>query len=80
VHEDASGPRVLFVINPHRKAVTAEVDVPAAMAFEDLMSGERFSGTEQVAVPMDGWSCRMLSLRGAAGEDRGRGDAVGAAS
>lgn len=80
VHEDASGPRVLFVINPHNADVTAEVDVPAALAFEDLMNGDRFSGSATVSIPMKGWSCRMLSIVGAVGEDTGSGSAVGAAS
>ncbi|HJL16666.1 MAG TPA: beta-galactosidase [Sandaracinaceae bacterium LLY-WYZ-13_1] len=76
VHEDSAGPRVIFVVNPGKAPVTAEVDVPAAMAFEDLMSGERFSGAATVAIPMKGWSCRMLSMHGAASEDTGSGSAV----
>lgn len=80
VHEDGSGPRVLFVINPHRERVMAQVEVPVRMFFEDMMNGERFSGTKQISVPMDGWSCRMLSIRAAADENTGSHTAVGAAS
>ena len=76
VHEDASGPRVLFVLNPSKARLMAEVSVPAAMAFEDLMSGERFVGAGVVAIPMAGWSCRALSMVGAAGEASSDGTAV----
>lgn len=76
VHEDDAGPRVLFVINPHKRAVTAEVDVPGSMVFEDLATGERFEGRGLVAVPMKGWSCRMLSVRGDANQSTGSGEAV----
>lgn len=76
VHEDESGPRVLFIINPTKRSVTAEVDVPAEMTFEDLLCGERFEGRGTVSVPMKGWSCRMLSLRGEAKRSSESGTAV----
>ena len=76
VHEDASGARVLFVIQPGKEPVEARIEVPAATAFEDVMSGERFAGTREVSVPMKGMSCRMLSVAGAAGEDAGASSAV----
>ena len=76
VHEDASGARVLFVIHPGKEPVEARVEVPAATAFEDLMTGERFAGTGEVTIPMKRFSCRMLSVEGAAGEGAGDSSAV----
>lgn len=80
VHEDSSGPRVLFVINPGKDALVAKVALPSPVALEDVMSGERFAGDRSVEIPMRGWSCRMLSMVGAVAEDEGEGNAVGAAS
>ncbi len=80
VHEDSSGPRVLFVINPGRAAQVGTVSVPSPVALEDLMTGERFSGQTAVQIPMRGWSCRMLSVVGAADEAEGEGSVAGAAS
>ncbi|HEY8431101.1 MAG TPA: alpha-amylase family protein [Sandaracinaceae bacterium] len=80
VHEDSSGPRVLFVINPAKEPLTASVALPSPVALEDVMSGERFAGERSVQIPMRGRSCRMLSLVGAARENEGESNAVGAAS
>lgn len=80
VHEDAAGPRVLFVINPSKAPLTASVALPSPVALEDVMSGERFAGDGSVQIPMRGWTCRMLSMIGAAVEGEGEGNAVGAAS
>ncbi len=60
VHEDAVGPRVLFVIHPDRRPVTATVELPAPMTLVDLMSRERLSGTSRVEIPMRPQSVRML--------------------
>ncbi len=80
VHEDSSGPRVLFVLNPGREPRTATIALPSPVALEDAMNGERFAGDRSVEIPMRGWSCRMLTIVGGAAEDEGEGDAVGAAS
>lgn len=73
VHEDSSGPRVLFVINPEAEPLTAQVRLPSPTLLEDLMSGERFSGHERVQIPMRGFSCRMLSILGGISESEGKG-------
>jgi beta-galactosidase len=80
VHEDAAGPRVLFVINPAQAPLVGVVSVPSPVALEDLMTGERFAGQSTVQIPMRGWSCRMLSVVGAADEAEGEGTMAGAAS
>ena len=76
VHEDASGPRVLFVINPGKRRLDATIEVPAPTTLEDLLSGERFEGRESVTVPMGGWSCRMMAIEGAAQRRSESGTAV----
>lgn len=73
VHEDSSGPRVLFVINPEAEPLTASVSLPSPVLLEDLMSGERFAGHERVQIPMRGFSCRMLSMVGGVAESEGKG-------
>lgn len=70
VHEDTTGPRVLFVINPAKQARLAEITVPGQMALEDLLNGERFEGGEVVKVPMKGWSVRMFTLPRGAGASK----------
>ncbi|MFK7985764.1 MAG: beta-galactosidase [Sandaracinaceae bacterium] len=76
VHQDASGPRVLFVMNPGKEPAHASVELPAPLAFEDMMSGERLTGTTQLSVAIEGWSCRMFRIVGGAGEHTGQGEAV----
>jgi len=76
VHEDTSGPRVLFVINPSKRRLDAHIEVPSHTRMEDLINGDRFEGRGQVVIPMGGWTCRMLSLQGSAGERTGSGTAV----
>lgn len=76
VHEDASGPHVLFVVNPGKRRVDATVEVPSPTTLEDLLTGERFDGSLEITVPMGGWSCRMLSIQGAAIGREGSGTAV----
>ncbi len=80
VHEDSSGARVLFVINPSQRALTASVALPSPVALEDLMSGERFAGNASVQIPMRGWTCRMLSIVGGVDEAEGEGSLAGAVS
>ncbi len=64
VHEDAEGPRLLFLVHPGNEPVTAEVEVPGTTLLTDLMHGEqRFSGDGHVEVPMAPRSVRMLSIQ-----------------
>ena len=66
VHEDASGPRVLFVINPGTQDLEACVRLPAPMQVEDVTSAEVFAGGETLTVPMRALTCRMLRVRSTA--------------
>ncbi len=77
VHEGGDGPSVLFVINPSKDRLTACVTVPGRVALEDVLTDERFGGQDTVSIPMNGWSCRMLTIEAAAEQER---EAVGAAS
>ncbi|MGE3632685.1 MAG: beta-galactosidase [Sandaracinaceae bacterium] len=77
VHEDGTGPRVLFVINPGKAAATGVIALEGELELEDLMNGERFRGEDQLTIPMRGWSCRMLGVVRTADSDESR---VGAAS
>jgi beta-galactosidase len=54
VHEDAKGPRVVFVMNPAPEDVTARVSIPGAEALVDLLSGRRTArsgGGFELTVP-----------------------------
>jgi beta-galactosidase len=62
VHEDDSGARVVFLVNPGPGDVRAEVRVPQPMRLSDAMSDEHFDGRQIVVVPMAGRSCRMLVI------------------
>ncbi|MBK8173454.1 MAG: beta-galactosidase [Sandaracinaceae bacterium] len=74
VHEDTTGPRVIFVINPGKQAVDAEISLPYSIEVADAMSGEYFAGRETMRVPMGAMSIRMLVVEklagGAAGVQR----------
>jgi beta-galactosidase len=66
VHEDAQGPRVLFVLNHGDDPEHAELRLPAPMVLVDALSGERFEGDDSLDLPMAPWGCRMLLVeRGA---------------
>jgi beta-galactosidase len=60
VHEDARGPRVVFVLNGGDSAEHAELSLPGKLALRDAMSGERFEGAESITMPVPAWGCRML--------------------
>jgi beta-galactosidase len=64
-HEDASGTRALFVMNPGETAVDARVALPSPMRFVDAMSHEALAGTESLMVPMPPLSFRMLVVESA---------------
>jgi beta-galactosidase len=70
VHEDASGARVLFVLQPSAANVEAEVQLPEPMALVDELSGERFEGQSSVLVPLTGQACRMFTCERAGGGAR----------
>ncbi len=65
VHEDARGPRVLFVINPEKSARDAEVVLPAPMAFVDALTGERLEGDRVLTLRVPAQTARMLLIDGA---------------
>ncbi|HKP60138.1 MAG TPA: beta-galactosidase [Polyangiales bacterium] len=60
VHEDDSGPRVMFAIQRAARFVQCEIQLPEPMALVDAITDERFEGQQSVRVPMSGNSCRML--------------------
>jgi beta-galactosidase len=61
VHEDDSGPRIVFMVHAEPKFVSAELSLPEPMTLIDVMTDERFEGQRNVRVPMSGASCRMLA-------------------
>ena len=65
MHEDARGPRVLFVINPEKSARDAEVVLPAPMAFVDALTGERLEGDRVLTLRVPAQTARMLLIDGA---------------
>lgn len=65
VHEDGGGPRVLFVINPEKRAIDAEVALPAPLAFVDAMSGARLEGERVLTLRVPAQTARMLIIDGA---------------
>lgn len=82
LHEDETGPRVLFVINPEKQAREACIALPYAVDTTDVMSGEHFSGDHELRMPMGPQSCRMLRVDRAARPDAavmGDGAALGEA-
>jgi beta-galactosidase len=69
VHEDASGPRVLFLMHPGEAPVRARVEVPFPLRLVDVMDGERFEGDQHLVVPLAPRTCRMFQIeREGAGE------------
>jgi len=62
VFEDTAGRvRVLLVLNPGERRVSARVLVPAATAVRDPLSGDRFEEVDgRLAVPLGGHDARML--------------------
>jgi len=62
VHEDADGPKVLFVMQPEDASVDARVEVPGPVELRDVLSGDRFAGEGEVRIPLAPKSCRMLAV------------------
>ena len=60
VHEDETGPRVLFVLQLQAASVQAELELPEPMTLVDVLTGERFGDESGASVPMTGYACRML--------------------
>jgi beta-galactosidase len=60
VHENAEGPRVLFLINPGTHASDAVIETPDPLHLRDVLSGERFHGRHEVIIALSPQSCRML--------------------
>ncbi len=70
LHEDERGPRVLFVINPSPDHAQAEIVLPHAMLFEDVMTQEHFDGSDVLSIALPPYACRMLTVRRDGGEAR----------
>ena len=60
LHEDDSGPRALFVLQPSAASVQAELSLPEPLTLVDAVTGERFGGETTASIPMAGYSCRMF--------------------
>ncbi|MGB0680038.1 MAG: beta-galactosidase, partial [Polyangiales bacterium] len=80
VHEDAQGPRLLFVINPSDRLVKTELRVPTPMWMRDVFSHEPFVAEQdrRCLLPMSAHSCRMLVVE--ALEQEGKMHADGGSS
>ncbi len=68
VHEDAVGPRVLFVMNPTRDPITSTVTLEAPCRLLDLATGERITGEAEAEVSMPGLTCRVFVIEKSASE------------
>ncbi len=62
LHEDESGDRVLFVLNPTHEAHRAEIALPRPTVATDRLSGEVFEGSDTLTIPMRPQRTRLLSL------------------
>lgn len=60
VHEDQTGARVLFVMQPRAAAVEASIQLPEPLALTDVLTSERYEGQTRVNLPMSGHTCRMF--------------------
>jgi beta-galactosidase len=60
VHEDPTGPRVVFLLHTRNREVLAELNLPEPMVLVDALTGERYEGRDQVAIPLAGDACRMF--------------------
>ena len=69
LHEDDTGPRVLFVINPQTRASEARIGLPFAVDTTDVISGELFAGESELRIPMPAQTVRMLRIDRAARPD-----------
>ncbi|NOY93159.1 MAG: hypothetical protein GXP55_18395 [Deltaproteobacteria bacterium] len=62
VHDDADGPRVLFVINPSRRAQRASVVLPRPMRLRDALSLTALDAGATLELDLPGQSCRIFEL------------------
>jgi len=62
VHGDADGPRVLFVINPGRRALRASVVMPRPMRLRDALSLKTLEAGATLELDLPGQSCRIFEL------------------
>jgi hypothetical protein len=60
VHEDESGPRVIFLLNPSGERLDGELHLPFPCRLTDALSDDVFEGEGSLAIPIDARSCRML--------------------
>ena len=57
------GREIVFVANPGEGAVNARIILPYPYRLTDLASGEIFSGSAEVEIPMPGYTVRMLEAQ-----------------
>ena len=69
VHEDDGRPRVLFVMNPERRAIEASIQLPYPIDTTDVLSGDLFAGEHTLTIAMAPQTCRMLRIDRAARPD-----------
>ncbi|MET0390208.1 MAG: beta-galactosidase [Polyangiales bacterium] len=60
VHEDHTGPRVLFVVQPHAATAQVEISVPEPMTLIDVVTGDQYGGDTTIKLPAMGYACRMF--------------------
>lgn len=70
VHEDHSGPRVVFLVHMQASDVEAELSLPEPMALVDALTGERYEGQERVVIPISAQACRMFLCERISGSTR----------
>jgi len=63
VHEDRRGPRVIFLLNPSRRAVNAKLTMPQAYELHDLISGERYESRDEQELQLSPRRVRIFELR-----------------
>jgi hypothetical protein len=62
LHEDETGDRVLFVLNPTQRRHRAKIDLAGPTKALDRLTGELFEGKKALTVPMAPRRARLLSL------------------
>jgi beta-galactosidase len=60
VHEDASGPRVVFVVNTTEATCAAELALETPIALLDALNDERYEGESAITIPIGAHSVRMF--------------------
>lgn len=61
LHEDPSGAKLLFVLQPAAAPVDAEIQLPEPMTLTDVLTEDRYEGQSSAIIPLSGYSCRMFT-------------------